>query len=134
MSPVPVVYVGTPGVSRKAVIHLVHPASGTCDAIVKVPLTDAAQAAILREADVLATLADEGYTCAPRLLYVDQDRGVTTQTVAQREAGRPEVHHRALGIAAIADTRGRDHDHRRTRLGVAGTTVAGSAANPTSRS
>jgi len=97
-SPVPVVYVGTPGVNRKAVIHLVHPASGSCDAIVKVPLTDAGQAAILREADVLATLADEGYTCAPHLLYVDRDRGVTTQTALTGKAGGRKftTGHRAL--------------------------------------
>ncbi|HME31152.1 MAG TPA: aminoglycoside phosphotransferase family protein, partial [Terriglobales bacterium] len=87
VSPVPVVYVGTPGVSRKAVIHLVNPASGICDAIVKVPLTEAAKAAILREADVLDMLADEDYTCSPRLLHVDRDRGITTQTALNGKAG-----------------------------------------------
>src|SRR5208337_2151362 len=76
VAPVPVVYVGTPGASRKAVIHLVNPATGICNAIVKVPLAEGAQAAILREADVLETLADENYSCAPRMLYVDRNCGV----------------------------------------------------------
>jgi hypothetical protein len=98
VSPVPVVYVGTPGANRKAVIHLVHPESGTCDAVAKVPLAEAAQAAILREADVLTMLADEDYTCAPRLLYVDRDRGVTTQTALNGKAGGRKftAGHRAL--------------------------------------
>ncbi len=87
MPPVPLVYIGTPGISRKAVIHLVNPASWTCDAIVKTPLTEAARAAILREADVLTTLADENYGCAPRLLCVDQERGVAAQTAFNGEVG-----------------------------------------------
>ena len=86
-TPVPVVYVGTPAVSRKAVIHLVNPESGICQAIVKVPLTEAARAAILWEADVLEILADEGFTGAPRLLYTDRDGGVTTQTMLNGKAG-----------------------------------------------
>ena len=85
--PVPVVYIGTPGASRKAVIHLVNPDSGICDAIVKVPLTAAARTAILREADVLQILADEGCNCSPRLLHVDRDRGVTTQAALNGRAG-----------------------------------------------
>ena len=85
-SPVPLVYVGTPGMSRKAVIHLVNPESGTCGAVVKAPLTQAAHSAILREADVLATLAEENYGCAPRLLYADDERGLATQTALN---GRP---------------------------------------------
>ena len=87
VSPVLVVYVGTPCASRKAVIHLVDPVSGICNTIVKVPLTQGAKAAILREADVLATLADEGYNCAPRLLYVDREQGISTQTTINGKAG-----------------------------------------------
>ena len=86
-TPVPVVYVGTPAVSRKAVIHLVNPESGICEAIVKVPLTEAARAAILWEADVLEILADEGFTGAPRLLYSDSEGGVATQTALNGKAG-----------------------------------------------
>lgn len=87
VAPVPVVYIGTPGAGRKAVIHLVNPVSGICEAIVKVPLAKEAQMAILREAEVLQVLADEGCTCAPQLLHVDWERGVTTQTAANGKAG-----------------------------------------------
>ena len=48
--------------------------------VVKVPLAEAARQAILREADMLATLAEEKYACAPRLLYVDRAFGIATQT------------------------------------------------------
>ena len=98
-SPVPLVYVGTPSPSRKAVIHLVNPDSRVCEAIVKVPLTEAAKAAILCEADVLEILADENYLCAPRLLYVDRTQGVTTQTfLAGKVGGRKftDAHKAAL--------------------------------------
>ena len=78
---------GTPGISRKAVIHLVNRESGNCEAVVKAPLTEAARTAILREADVLATLADENYSCAPRLLYVEQERGIATQTALNGKVG-----------------------------------------------
>jgi Ser/Thr protein kinase RdoA (MazF antagonist) len=77
--PVPIVYVGTPGVSRKAAIHLVDQASGQCGAIVKVPLAEGAKRAILREADTLAALAEEKYACAPRLLHIDRHLGLATQ-------------------------------------------------------
>jgi len=87
VSPVPVVYVGTPGVSWKAVIHLVDPGSGACDAVVKVPLAESAKASILREADTLELLADEGCPCAPRLLHVDRQRCVSTQTAFNGKAG-----------------------------------------------
>ena len=79
--PVPAVYLGTPGPSRKAVIQLLDPASGVCQIVVKVPINDGAHAAILREADVLVSLAAKRCTFAPRLLSVDRDRGISAQTV-----------------------------------------------------
>src|SRR5271165_43241 len=51
--PIAVVYIGTPGPRRKAVVHLVDRASATCRAVVKVPLAEEAKAAILHEAEVL---------------------------------------------------------------------------------
>ena len=79
-APVAVIYVGTPGISRKAVIHLVDRASGQCSLVVKVPLAEAAKTAIIREAGMLATLAEEQYASVPRLLYVDHARGIAAQT------------------------------------------------------
>ena len=87
-TPVSVVYVGTPGMSRKAVIHLVDRASGRCAAILKVPLTETSKGALAREAEVLVRLAEEGRTCAPRLIYVDRDRGISAQTVLTGTTGR----------------------------------------------
>jgi hypothetical protein len=84
--PIPVIYLGTPGPRRKAVVHLVERSSGRCKAIVKVPLTEQARAAILHEAEVLETLESERYERAPRLLHVDLARGIATQTFVQ---GRP---------------------------------------------
>jgi hypothetical protein len=84
--PIPVIYLGTPGARRKAVVHLVDRTSGLCKAVVKVPLTEEAKAAIRREAEVLEALATEGHECSPRLLHVDWARGITTQTFVE---GRP---------------------------------------------
>ena len=84
---IPLVYVGTPGTTRKAVVHLVEPSSGECRAVLKLPLTHAAKAAIVREADVLAQLTEENYARAPRLLFVDRDRGVATQTFLPGRSG-----------------------------------------------
>ncbi|MGB8768866.1 MAG: phosphotransferase [Candidatus Korobacteraceae bacterium] len=85
-TPVAAVYLGTPGPSRKAVIHLLDPGSGVCQMVVKVPMNEAARAAILQEAAVLASLAAEQYTLAPRLLSVDRNRSISAQTVL---CGRP---------------------------------------------
>ncbi len=85
-APIPVIYLGTPGRRRKAVVHLVDRTSGRCEAVVKVPLTEEAKAAVLHEAQVLDALAGEGYLHSPRLLTVDQERAITTQTFVE---GRP---------------------------------------------
>jgi hypothetical protein len=77
--PTPLVYVGTPGPRQKAVIHLLDPVSGHCEAIVKVPLCAGAKAAIVREASTLAVLAGERYPFSPRLLHLDRQRGIATQ-------------------------------------------------------
>ena len=84
--PIPVIYLGTPGPRRKAVVHLVDRASRGCKAVVKVPLTDEATIAVLREAEALEALATERHEFSPRLLRVDWARGTTTQTFVE---GRP---------------------------------------------
>jgi len=84
--PIPVIYVGTPGGKRKAVVHLVERATGRCKAVVKVPLTQEARAAVLHEAEVLDVLAMENCELSPRLLHVDWARAISTQTFVE---GRP---------------------------------------------
>ena len=73
------VYVGTAGPTRKAILHLVDRRSGRCEAIVKVAIGAGAKNAILREAETLIALAEEGFDASPRLLSVDRERGVSVQ-------------------------------------------------------
>jgi hypothetical protein len=85
-TPIPVIYLGTPGPRRKAVVHLVDRQSARCRAIVKVPLTDEARAAVIHEAGALDALERERREFAPRLLHMDRARGISTQTFVE---GRP---------------------------------------------
>lgn len=94
--PVPVVYVGTPGPRQKAVVHLVDPASGRCSAVVKIPLQPSSRAAIIQEATVLAELQEESCKVAPRLVYFDDFRAISTQHFLTGSPGNrkflPEYH------------------------------------------
>ncbi len=75
------VYLGTPGNTRKAILHLIDRSSHACELIVKVPLTEAAKCAIEREAQTLLELQDEGFLAAPRLVAFDRSAGISSQTV-----------------------------------------------------
>jgi len=82
---VPVVYIGTPGPERKAVIHLVE--KGAVAAIAKLALAPGARAALAAEAAMLERLERElPDLAAPRLLRRDAERGLTLQSVL---SGRP---------------------------------------------
>lgn len=81
--PVLLIYLGTPGERRKAVLHLLNSQSGVCELIVKVPLTTGAASAIAREAATLRSLERQGFTAAPRLVQYDGGRHVSSQTVMQ---------------------------------------------------
>ncbi len=106
--PIPVIYLGTPGPRRKAAVHLVDRASGKCRAVVKVPLTDEAEAAVLHEAEVLETLAKERYPFSPRLLFVDRARGISTQTFVEGCPGgrtlTPEFRRLLRGLVLPGET------------------------------
>lgn len=79
--PYPLVYLGTPGAKRKAVVHLIDRTTKRCDLIVKVPLTEAARRAIRQEAQTLLELQQAGFTSAPRLVAFDPAAYVSSQTV-----------------------------------------------------
>ncbi len=79
--PEPLVYLGTPGPRRKAVVHLIDPASHACELIVKVPTTEAEKWAIRHEAQTLSQLQREGFAAAPRLVSLDEAAGIASQTV-----------------------------------------------------
>jgi hypothetical protein len=55
--------------------------------VVKVPLTEQATVAVLREAEVLESLAAAAFEPAPRLLCVDPEKGIATQTYVEGRSG-----------------------------------------------
>ena len=79
--PEPLVYLGTPGPRRKAVVHLIDPASHHCELVVKVPIAEGAKQAIRHEAQSLLQLEREGFSAAPRLVALDEAAGIASQTV-----------------------------------------------------
>jgi len=79
--PYPLVYLGTPGAKRKAVVHLIDRDSKRCELIVKVPLTEAAKEAIAAEAETLIELQSEGFVDAPRLVVFDPANSIASQSV-----------------------------------------------------
>jgi hypothetical protein len=77
--PVPVIYVGSPGRSRKAVLGLIDSQERKVASIGKVPLGPSAGLAINREVDILEDLAKEKPGRAPRTLFVDRGNGISVQ-------------------------------------------------------
>ena len=81
--PEPLIYLGTPGPRRKAIVHLIDPTSHACELIVKVPMTEAAKTASRHEAQILVQLQQEGFAAAPRLVERDDAAGIASQTVVK---------------------------------------------------
>jgi hypothetical protein len=79
--PYPLVYLGTPGPKRKAVVHLIDRDSKRCELIVKVPLTEAAKDAIKHDAQALLELQTARFAGAPRLVAFDSKSAISSQTV-----------------------------------------------------
>ncbi len=77
--PVPVIYIGTPGPNRKAVLGLVDSPKNEVKAIGKIPLEPAAGHAINHEADVLYELMHEKPGMAPARLFLDRKNSIATQ-------------------------------------------------------
>ena len=84
--PAPVIYVGTPAPTQKAVATLVRRPDRTPAAVLKAPIGPAAGKRIRAESAVLARLAGEKPGIAPRLLHADPDRSVSLQEMVR---GRP---------------------------------------------
>jgi hypothetical protein len=83
----PAIYLGTPGPRRKAVCYVSGPSG--IDRVVKVPIACSAREAILHEADVLSRLErTAGAPRAPRLIEIDQRRGLAAQTWLPGRPGR----------------------------------------------
>ena len=81
--PLPVIYVGTAGPTRKAVATLVDRTRRLPISVAKVPLGPRALGKILREAEILDRLAGEKPELAPSLFFVDRERGVAVQEVVR---------------------------------------------------
>jgi len=88
-APVPVIYVGTPGPTRKAVVHLVDATLDKARGVAKIPLEKLAAKNILHEADILQQLSQERPGIAPRLQYIDKVKGISVQdSINGRQASR----------------------------------------------
>ncbi len=81
----PVIYVGTPGSTRKAVAVIVFEKLME-GLVVKIPLEKKAGLNILNEASILLKLQEIKPDMAPKLLFINEDNGVTSQTIMY---GRP---------------------------------------------
>ena len=74
-------------------MSLVDPYSQKADSVTKVPLGDNASKRILREYDVLSSLAKEKPGIAPRPLFVDQEHGLAVQeTIVGKQLERKFTH------------------------------------------
>lgn len=88
-SPVPVIYVGTSGPTRKAVASLVDTPACKPVAVAKVPLGVRSARNILYEADILKSLEEEKPGIAPRVRYVDRTAGISLQdSISGRSTSR----------------------------------------------
>lgn len=77
--PVPVIYIGTPGPDRKVVLGLVDPQTNKVISVGKSPLGPNGRVSINYEAEVLDTLQSEKPGRAPRSLFIDHRKGISTQ-------------------------------------------------------
>ena len=76
----PVIYIGTPGPTRKAVVSIIDNGSHRLKGIAKVPLANGAKQKILQEANYLTRLATQKPGLAPQMLYVNSEAGIAVQT------------------------------------------------------
>lgn len=88
-SPVSVIYVGTPGPTRKVVVHLVDTSSCKPVAVAKVPIGVQSGRNIIHEADILKSLEEEKPGMAPRIQYIDRTTGISLQdSISGRSSSR----------------------------------------------
>jgi hypothetical protein len=77
---IPVIYIGTPGSTRKAVVSLTDVQQQVVVSVAKIPLEESATVNILREAETLASLTLAKPGVAPKPLLVNQDLGIAVQS------------------------------------------------------
>ena len=79
----PIIYIGTPGPNRKAVVSLIESQEFQAVAIAKIPLSENATTKILQEAEILSNLASSKPGLAPQLLHIDLEKGIAVQTAKE---------------------------------------------------
>ncbi|HBE19599.1 MAG TPA: hypothetical protein DEG17_10100 [Cyanobacteria bacterium UBA11149] len=85
----PIIYIGTPGLTRKAVVFLVNMDTRELVGIGKIPLESLGINQIIHEAETLLRLASEKPGFAPNLLFMDRERGISVQSaIAGAPTGR----------------------------------------------
>ncbi len=94
--PVPVIYLGSPGRTRKAVIGLVGQAECRLVACAKIPIGPAASDIILREMDILAQLAVLKPGMAPTPLFCNLNSGIVVQQAVQGVPTGKKLTHRHI--------------------------------------
>jgi Phosphotransferase enzyme family len=77
---IPIIYIGTPGATRKAVVSLIDSQRQIVVGVAKIPLEKPATVNILREAEILTCLASAKPDLAPKILFVNQVQGIAVQT------------------------------------------------------
>jgi len=80
---IPVIYIGTPGLTQKAVVSMVEMSNKKKCGVVKVPIGIDASKNILHEFEVLKKLSIEKPNLAPEPLYINLNRGISVQSVVQ---------------------------------------------------
>ena len=91
--PVPVVYIGTPGATQKAVISLVNSYTRKVVSIAKIPLGREASTNIFHEYGALSKLSTTKPGVAPRPYYMNYDLGSSSQEALRgRLVGRKYLH------------------------------------------
>ena len=87
--PVPVIYIGSPGPTRKVVFGLTDSQKSQVTSICKAPLGAEADASINQETDILEKLAQEKPGLAPRSLFTNRSSGIAAQEfIAGDPSGR----------------------------------------------
>jgi thiamine kinase-like enzyme len=77
--PTVIIYIGTPGVTSKAVVTLARQDTGRPTVIMKIPLGIKAAASIAQESFVLKDLENHKHKVSPRLLHYDINSGWSFQ-------------------------------------------------------
>ncbi len=76
---VPIIYIGTKGISRKSVTTLVNVNNGTLCSIIKTPLTSIAKSKIIYEYDALIKIRNLNKQIVPQPLSINRETGVSIQ-------------------------------------------------------